>query len=237
MKNYEFTRTELAIGSSAVEKLKTKKVVVLGVGGVGSFSVESLVRSSIGNLVLVDKDVVDVTNINRQIHANQNTIGLNKVDIMKDRILSINPNCNVTTYNVFIEKENIKDIITHDVDYVIDAIDTVTSKLDVVEYCNNNNIKLICSLGTGNKLDPTKFEVSDIYKTSVCPLAKVMRSELRKRGVKKQKVVFSKEQPRKVDYPDEFSELRKKPPSSIAFVPPVAGMILTSVVVRELIEL
>lgn len=237
MEVYEFMRTELAIGSDNVELLKNKKVVVLGVGGVGSFSTESLARVGIGNLVLVDKDVVDITNINRQIHATQNTIGLNKVDIMRDRILSINPNCNVTTHKLFIEKENIKDIITNDVDYVIDAIDTVTAKLDVVEYCQKNNIKLICSLGTGNKLDPTQFQVADIYKTSVCPLAKVMRTELKKRGIKKQKVVFSKEQPRKIDYPDEFKDLRKKPPASIAFVPPVAGMILTSVVIRELIDL
>ncbi len=237
MDKYEFMRTELAIGYENIQALKNKKVVILGIGGVGSFSTESLARSGVGTLVLVDKDVVDITNINRQIHATQNTIGLNKVDIMKERILSINPNCNVITHKVFIEKNNIKDIITKDVDYVIDAIDTVTSKLDVVEYCNENNIKLICSLGTGNKLDPTQFEVSDIYKTSVCPLAKVMRKELKNRGIKKQKVVFSKEQPRKIDYPDEFKDLRKKPPASIAFVPPVAGMILTSVVVRELIEL
>ncbi len=237
MNNYEFMRTELLLGESNMEILKNKKVVVLGVGGVGSFSVESLTRCAIGNLVLVDKDTVDITNLNRQIHATQKTIGLNKVDVMKERILSINPNCNVETYKTFIEKENIKDIITSDVDYVIDAIDTVTSKLDVIQYCDENNIKLICSLGTGNKMDPTQFEVSDIYKTSVCPLAKVMRKELKKRGIKKQKVVFSKEQPSKIDYPEQFENLRKKPPASLAFVPPVAGMILSSVVIKDLLEI
>ncbi len=235
LKEYEFMRTELVLGNENMQLLKNKKVVVLGVGGVGSFSTESLARAGVGNIVLVDKDVVDITNINRQIHATHNTVGLNKVDIMKDRILSINPNCNVITHKVFIEKDNIKDIITSDVDYVIDAIDTVTSKLDVVEYCANNGIKLICSLGTGNKLDPTKFEVTDIYKTSVCPLAKVMRTELKKRRIKKQKVVFSTETPAKIDYPEQFKDLRKKPPASISFVPPVAGMILTSVVIRELV--
>ncbi len=237
MDNYEFMRTELLVGKTNMELLKNKKVVVLGVGGVGSFSTESLTRVGIGNLVIVDKDTVDVTNLNRQIHATQKTIGLNKVDVMKDRILSINPNCNVTTHKTFISKENIETIITEDVDYVIDAIDTVTSKLDVIQYCNDKNIKLICSLGTGNKIDPTQFEVSDIYKTSVCPLAKVMRKELKKRGIKKQKVVFSKELPSKIDYPEQFENLRKKPPASVSFVPPVAGMILTSVVVKDLIDL
>ncbi len=237
MKNYEFMRTELLLGEEKMELLKNKKIVVLGIGGVGSFSTESLARCGVGNLTLVDKDTIDITNLNRQIHATHNTVGLNKVDVMKERILTINPDCNVQTHKVFIDKSNIEHIITSDTDYVIDAIDTVTSKIDVIEYCNKKNIKLICSLGTGNKIDPTKFEISDIYKTSVCPLAKVMRKELKSRGIKKQKVVFSTELPSKINYPPQFEGLRKKPPASISFVPPVAGMILSSAVIKDLLNL
>ena len=187
----EFCRTELLLGEEGINKLKNSKVIVFGVGGVGSFVVEALTRAGIGNLILVDDDTVCISNLNRQVHATQTTVGKVKVEVMKERVLSINPNCNVEAKQTFITADNIPEILTDDIDYVVDAIDTVTSKLALAEYCYKNNINLISSMGTGNKIDPTLFRVSDVYKTKVCPLAKVMRHELRKRGVKKLKVVYS----------------------------------------------
>ena len=191
----EFCRTELLIGEDGIEKLHNSKVIVFGIGGVGSFVVEALTRAGVGNLILVDNDTVCISNLNRQIHATQATVESVKVEAMKARVLSINPNCKVEAKQEFITADNIQEIIPEDIDYVVDAIDTVTSKLALAEYCYKNDIKLIASMGTGNKIDPTQFRVTDVFKTKVCPLAKVMRTELRKRGVKKLKVVYSEEVP------------------------------------------
>ena len=192
---YPFCRTELLVGEDGIEKLKNSKVIVFGIGGVGSFAVEALTRAGVGNLVLVDNDTVCISNLNRQIHATTKTVDMVKVEAMKERIKLINPECKVEAKQVFVTAENIPDLITDDIDYVVDAIDTVTSKLALAEYCYKNEIKIMSSMGTGNKLDPTMFQVSDVYKTKVCPLAKVMRYELKKRGVKKLKVVYSEEMP------------------------------------------
>lgn len=230
----EFSRTELLVGEEGISKLNNSKVIVFGVGGVGSFVVESLTRAGIGNLVLVDNDTVCVSNLNRQIHATQATVGKVKVDVMKERVISINPNCNVETKQIFVTPENIAEIITNDIDYVVDAIDTVTSKLALAEYCYKNGINIISSMGTGNKIDPSQFKVSDVYKTKVCPLAKVMRHELRKRGVKKLKVVYSEEMPMTPDKGRAVPSQKRQTPGSISFVPPVAGMIIGGEVIKDL---
>lgn len=250
MSQNSLTRTELLIGSEGIDKLKNAKVVVFGVGGVGSFTVEALTRAGIGNIILVDDDTVCVTNLNRQIHATEVTVDRVKVEVMKERVLSINSKCNVTTKQIFVTPENIKNIIPDDTDYVVDAIDTITAKLALVEYCTEKNIKIMCSMGTGNKMDPTKFEVADIYDTKVCPLAKVMRYELRKRGIKKLKVVYSQEIPtrpnkgpvpvvKENDINTVEGEKRIKPkrqtPGSISFVPPVAGMIIGGEVIKDIL--
>lgn len=233
----EFCRTELLLGEEGINKLKNSKVIVFGVGGVGSFVVEALTRAGIGNLILVDDDTVCISNLNRQVHATQTTVGKVKVEVMKERVLSINPNCNVEAKQTFITADNIPEILTDDIDYVVDAIDTVTSKLALAEYCYKNNINLISSMGTGNKLDPTLFRVSDVYKTKVCPLAKVMRHELRKRGVKKLKVVYSEEIPMTPDKGAKVESKKRQTPGSISFVPPVAGMIIGGEVIKDLTNL
>lgn len=242
------SRTERLIGKEAVEKLKSSKVLVFGVGGVGSFCTEALARSGVGTLILVDNDDISISNINRQIHANQKTVGKSKVEMMKNRIMDINPECNVITHQVFVTKENIPEIIKKDIDYVVDAIDTVTSKLDIISYCKENDIEVISSMGTGNKLDPTKFKISDIYKTQTCPLAKVMRRELKRRCIKKLKVLYSEELPitpeaeanqeenNSKDNNDKITIRKRSTPASIGFVPPVAGMIIASEVVKDLIN-
>ena len=222
-----FNREERLIGKENVEKLNKSKVAVFGIGGVGSFVVEGLARAGVGNFLLVDNDTIDTTNINRQIHANINTVGKNKVDVMKERILSINPEVKVeTSTEFFVPGSN---LIDNSLDYIVDAIDTVTGKIELVCKANSYKIPIISAMGTGNKLDPTKFEVSDIYKTSVCPLAKVMRKELRSRGISKLKVVYSKEEPIKPNDGDY------KTPSSISFVPSVAGLIIAGEVVKDII--
>lgn len=234
-----FTRTQLLIGKDAIHKLKNSKVMVLGVGGVGGFVCEALARSGVGTIILVDKDVVDITNLNRQIIALHSTVGKEKVEVMKDRILDINPNCNVICHRVFIDKNNIPDLITKDMDYVVDAIDTVTSKIDLVKWCYDNSIKIISSMGTGKKLDPTKFKITDIYKTKVCPLAKVMRKQLKDRGVKKLKVLYSEEmpiQPKLQECGLEDTEENRRMPSSISFVPSCAGLIIAGEVIKDLIR-
>ncbi|MCX7695167.1 MAG: tRNA threonylcarbamoyladenosine dehydratase [Caloramator sp.] len=232
-----FSRTELLIGREALEKLKKSKVAVFGVGGVGSFAVEALARSGVGTLVLVDKDDICITNINRQIHATTKTVGKPKVEVMAERIKDINPLCDVVTYKMFYNKDTAKELLSDDYDYVIDAIDTVSSKIDLIVRCKENNIPIISSMGAGNKLDPTKFEVSDIYKTSVCPLAKVMRSELKKRGVKDLKVVYSKETPiRRDDIQQTNENPRKQVPASISFVPSVVGLIIAGEVIKDIIK-
>ena len=226
----QFSRTELIIGKEGLEKLNKSKVAVFGIGGVGSFVVEGLARAGIQNFILVDKDVVDITNLNRQIIALNSTIGTPKVEVAKQRILDINPNAKVETIQEFFTPES-KDIFDKEVDYIVDCVDTVTSKIELVLRSQKLNIPIISCMGTGNKLDPTKFEVTDIYKTSVCPLAKVMRKELRERGIKKLKVIYSKEEPIK-------HELRtnKQVPGSISFVPSVAGLIISGEVIKDLIN-
>lgn len=251
MLQHAFSRTELLVGRKGIDKLKDSKVMVLGVGGVGSFVVETLVRSGISNIVIVDDDTVCLTNLNRQIHATLDTIGKVKVDVVRERILSINKNCNVITHQVFITKENIEELITDDIDYVVDAIDTVTAKIGIVEYCTKKDIKLISSMGTGNKFDPTQFKISDIYITKVCPLAKVMRHELKKRGIKKLKVLYSEELPTKPNSEDiatcktgcvctggsKNCTKKRQIPGSISFVPPVAGMIIGGEVIKDILEI
>lgn len=190
----QFSRTELLIGKENIEKLNHSKVAVFGIGGVGSFVVEALVRAGIENFILVDNDKISITNLNRQIIATHKTIGMFKVEVAKKRILDINPNAKVDIYKEFFMPES-KGIIDKNIDYIVDSIDTVTAKIELVVRANNLDIPIISSMGTGNKLDPTKFEIEDIYKTKVCPLAKVMRKELREKGIKGLKVLYSKEEP------------------------------------------
>lgn len=250
MLQHSLSRTELLIGKDALDKLAKSKVMVFGVGGVGSFTVEALARAGVGNLILVDDDTVCLTNLNRQIHATYKTISKNKVEVMKERVLSVNRNCNVETIQVFVTPDNLEEIIPDDVDYVVDAIDTVSVKIALAVYCEQKGIKLMSSMGTGNKLNPAEFKVADIYNTKVCPLAKVMRYELRKRGVKKLKVVYSEEMPRKPKVEDVVTcktgcvctggtkkcSAKRQIPGSVSFVPPVAGMIIASEVVKDLIK-
>ena len=236
-----YSRTELLLGKEAIDKLKNSRVAVFGVGGVGGYTVEALARAGIGTLDLIDNDTVNLSNINRQIIALHSTIGRYKVDVCRERILDINPDASVNTYTTFYLPEN-KDIFDFSqYDYVVDAIDTVTGKISLIVQANESNTRIISSMGAGNKLDPTKFEVSDIYKTSVCPLAKVMRRELKKRNIPSLKVVYSKEMPIKPTDNDMNSNLneienRKKAPGSISFVPSVVGLIIASEIIKDLIK-
>lgn len=232
--NNKFVRTEMVLGSKAMEKLKNSKVAIFGIGGVGSFVAESLARCGVYKLVLIDFDDIAESNINRQIHATTETIGKLKVEEMKNRLLLINPEMKIEAIAKKYNKETTAEILSNDFDYVVDAIDMVTSKLLLIEECKDKKIPIICSMGTGNKMNPTMFEVADISKTSVCPLAKVMRSELKKRRIKNVKVVFSKELPKKPTQL-EYSDSRRETPGSISFVPSVAGLILASEVVKDLI--
>lgn len=221
-------RTEKLIGKENIEKLKNSTVAVFGIGGVGSYVIEALARSGIQNLIIIDKDIVDITNINRQLIATHSSIGKAKVDIAKERILDINPSCNITAIKEFVSNENISQILNDiHVNYIVDAIDIVSSKLSIIEYAYQNNIKIISCMGTGNKLDASKFEITDINSTSVCPLAKVIRKELRKLNIPKLKVLYSKEEPLKVN---------SSTPASISFVPSVAGLLIAGEVVRDLIS-
>ena len=242
----QFSRTELIIGSEGIKKLNDSKVAIFGIGGVGSYVVEGLARAGIQNFLLVDKDEVDVTNINRQIIATTKTVGIPKVEVAKQRILDINPNANVETIQEFFLPES-SEIIDNSIDYIVDSVDTVTAKIELVMRANKLNIPIISSMGTGNKLDPTRFEVADIYKTSVCPLAKVMRKELKARGIKRLKVVYSKEEPIKpkdlnvennsADENKEITNVHKKNvPGSISFVPSVAGLIIAGEVIKDIIR-
>jgi len=227
-------RTELLIGSDNIEKLKNSNVIVFGLGGVGGATVEALVRAGIGNLSIVDFDTVDKTNLNRQIITTQSVVGKPKVEVAKDRVLSINPDINLTIYNEKFLKENI-DLFFKDkkYDYIVDAIDLVTSKLDLIEFATNSKIPIISCMGTGNKVNPTQFKVTDINKTSVCPLAKIIRKELKKRKINKLKVVYSDETPRKPFNLDGGRE-KAKNVGSISFVPPVAGTKTTVGIVDEI---
>ncbi len=246
---HQFSRTELLIGEAALNKLKQSKVAVFGIGGVGSYTVEGLVRSGVGKLVLIDDDCVCLTNINRQLLATRKTVGKAKVEVMKERILEINPEVEVTIFQKFYMPDTADELIFDDYDYIVDAIDTVTGKIDLIQKAKAKNIPIISCMGAGNKLDPTKFEVADIYKTSVCPLAKVMRKELKKRGINSLKVVYSKELPI-IPKETEGSScatgcicpsgttrkctIRRQIPGSISFVPSVAGLIIAGEVIKDI---
>ncbi len=247
---HEFSRTELLIGADAVVKLSRSKVAVFGIGGVGTFVVEGLVRSGVGKFVLVDDDRICLTNINRQIHATRNTVGKPKVEAMKERILEINPKAEVITHQKFYLSDTAEDLIHDDYDYIVDAIDTVSGKIDLVVKAKERGIPIISCMGAGNKLDPTRFEVSDIFRTSVCPLAKVMRYELKKRGIASLKVVYSREEPLKTVETEGSScnrscicpegtarkcTARRQIPGSISFVPSVAGLIIAGEVIKDII--
>ena len=247
---HAFSRTELLIGKEALEKLKNSKVAIFGIGGVGTYAVEGLVRSGIENFVLIDDDYICLTNINRQIHATRKTVGKAKVLAMKERILEINPKANVETHLTFYLPENSEELIRNDYDYIIDAVDTVTAKVDIIVSAKAKGIPVISCMGAGNKLDPTKFVVTDIYKTSMCPLARVMRRELRKRGIESLKVVYSEEEVVQTIETDDNScathcicpkeskrtcLIRRDIPGSISFVPSVAGLILAGEVIKDII--
>lgn len=232
MEESAFCRTKYLIGEDGLEKLKNAKVAVFGVGGVGSYVVEALARAGVGNLVLIDKDYVSISNINRQLVATHETIGKLKVDVAKERILSINPEAKVETFAEFFMPGNTS-ILDNSITYIVDAIDTVTAKIELVMQAEKLGIPIISSMGTGNKLDPCLFEVTDIYKTQVCPLAKVMRKELKQRGIKHLKVLYSKEEPRKSGV---IGENGKAVPGSISFVPSVAGLIIAGEVIKDLLQ-
>ena len=225
----QYSRTELLIGKENVEKIKKAKVAILGLGGVGSYSVEALARVGIGHLVLVDYDQYDITNINRQLGATHLNIGKYKVDVMKERILEINPNAIVEAYRPDEIEGGEENIIDSSFTYVVDAIDTMANKLKVIEKCKKENVKIITATGAGNKIDATKFEVADIYKTSVCPVCKILRKELKQRNIQNLKVVYSKEIPKK-------PENGEKNLGSISFVPSVMGLIAAGEVIKDIIS-
>lgn len=246
----QFSRTELLLGKEGMERLKNARVAVFGVGGVGGYVCEALVRSGVGSFDLIDDDKVCLTNLNRQIIATRSTVGKYKVDVMKERMLDINPDVQVETYKCFFLPENADDFPFAEYDYVVDAVDTVTAKIELVMKCQSMGVPIISSMGAGNKLDASAFQVADIYKTKMCPLAKVMRRELKKRGVKKLKVVYSEEKPTR---PIEDMAIsgqthcicppgaahkcteRRDIPGSVAFVPSVAGLIVAGEVVKDLV--
>ncbi len=233
----QFSRTEMLLGAEALEKLKNSRVAVFGVGGVGGYVVEALARSGIGAIDVIDNDTVAPSNLNRQIIATHKTIGKYKTDVAAERIADINPECTVRAHRLFYLPETAALFDFTKYDYVVDAIDTVTGKLALIEQANATNTPIICSMGTGNKLDPAAFEVADIYQTSVCPLARVMRTECRKRGIKKLKVVYSKEPPVRPQTKCGEEGSRRGTPGSVSFVPPVAGMIIAGEVVKDIIRL
>jgi tRNA A37 threonylcarbamoyladenosine dehydratase len=248
---HKFSRTEMLIGKEALQKLTDSKVAIFGVGGVGSYTAEGLVRSGVGKLVLVDDDCICLTNINRQLHATTRTVGKPKVEAMRDRLLEINPKAEITIYQKFYMPDTADELIQDDYNYIVDTVDTVTAKVDLVMKAKEKGIPIISCMGAGNKLDPTRFEVTDIYSTSICPLAKIMRKELRSRGVDALKVVYSKEEPLKPIESDTTScatgcicpkgtkrkcTIRHQIPGSISFVPSVAGLIIAGEVVKDLIK-
>lgn len=228
--NERFLRTSLIFGEENINKLNNAKVAVFGIGGVGGYVCEAIARSGVGKLTLIDGDVVSVSNINRQIIALTSTVGKYKADVMKDRIMDINPDAEVKTINAFLKPENIDEFNLCDYDYVVDAIDDVKAKIALIKFCFDNNIPIISAMGAGNKLDATGFEVSDIFKTSVCPLARIMRRELKKVGVNKLKVVYSKEEPKNPPYKIEG----EKTVGSLAFVVSVMGLIIAGEVVKDI---
>lgn len=229
-----FSRTKLLLGEDGLAKLAKARVAVFGIGGVGSFAAEALCRAGIGHFLLVDSDTIDVSNINRQIHATTRTVGQKKTDVMRARMLEINPAADVRAKCEFYEPDRAEAFFTEPLDYIVDAVDTVTAKISLVVEAERRSIPIISAMGAGNKLDPTRFEVADIYKTSVCPLAKVMRKELKKRGIPQLKVVYSKEPPISPDVA-EPEDARRQTPGSVSFVPSAAGLILAGEVVRDLL--
>ncbi len=230
-----FIRTELLLGEEGVKTLQDAKVAIFGIGGVGGYVAEALARSGVGSFVLVDKDVVSVSNINRQIIATTKTVGRSKAQLMKERILEINPKAQVEVRECFFLPENAEEFEFASYSYVVDAVDTVTAKLELIQRAKNAGVPVISSMGAGNKLDPTRFEVADIYETSVCPLARVMRRELKKKKIEQLKVVYSREEalvPKKI----LSDESKRVIPGSVAFVPSVAGLILAGEVVKDLVN-
>ena len=233
MEHSQFLRSEMILGKESTEKLNSKSVILFGLGGVGSYTAEALARAGIGRLTIVDNDCVSVTNINRQLCALRSTVGKPKVEVVKERILDINPECEVNALQKFYLPENADEFNLDKYDYIADAIDTVSAKIDLAVKSQELGIPLISCMGTGNKLDPTRFTVSDIFKTSGCPLCRVMRSELRKRNIKKLCVVWSPEEPIKPAITDEDSGKRQTP-GSLPFVPGVAGMIMAGKIITDL---
>lgn len=242
---HQFSRTELAIGTEGLEIMKNSTVAVLGIGGVGSFAAEALARMGIGRIIMIDKDTVDITNVNRQIHALISTVGQPKAELMKERIELINPECEAIALKMFYTEETYEQLFQYPLDYVVDASDTISYKIHLIKECLNRKIKLISSMGAANKMDPTQFKVSDISKTSMDPIARVIRQKLRKEGIKKGvKVVFSTEKPirpleevtQKI-VPENAPQIRKakQPPASNSFVPAVAGLVMVSEVVKDLL--
>jgi len=247
---HEFSRSELILGKEGIEKLRNSKVAIFGVGGVGSYTVEALVRCGVGHIVLIDDDCICLTNINRQLHATRKTVGKPKVEAMRDRILDINPKCEVEIIQKFYMPDVAEQLLDNSYSYIVDAIDTVTAKIDLVVRADERNIPIISAMGAGNKIDPTKFEVSDIFKTTVDPLARVVRKELRNRGIKKLKVVYSKEEPIKPVETENSScsagcicpkgttrkcTVKHQIPGSLSFVPSVMGLIIAGEVIKDLI--
>lgn len=234
----QLSRTELLLGREAMEILKNAKVIVFGVGGVGGYTIEALARSGVGQIDIVDKDEVSVSNLNRQIIATRSSVGKYKVDVMKERILDINPDITVNAYKCFYLPQTKDQFDFSQYSYVVDAVDTVTAKVQLVLQAKEAGVPIICSMGAGNKLNPAEFEVADIYKTSVCPLAKVMRHEMKKRNIKSLKVVYSKEQPVKAKAETDGNgvPMGKPVPGSIAFVPSVAGLIIAGEVIKDLTQ-
>ena len=230
----KFSRTEMLIGNEGMEKLSDAKVAIFGLGGVGSFVCEGLARSGVGNFILVDYDKIDESNINRQLIAIVDTIGRHKVDVMKERILQINPNANVETYKEFYMADCEIDIITEDLSYAVDCVDTIMAKIAIICKCDELGVPVMSSMGTGNKLDPTMFEVADIYETSVCPLAKIMKKDLRKRNIEKLKVVYSQEHAINTNDHPINQDRKFKVKGSVSFVPSVAGLIIAGEVIKDI---
>ena len=232
----QFSRTELIFGKEGMEKLKNSRVAVFGIGGVGGYTVEALARSGVGALDIIDDDKVCLTNINRQIYATRKTVDKYKVDVAGERIAEINPDCKVTAYKTFFLPETADKFDFTQYDYIVDAIDTVSGKIAIAEKATKSGVPVISAMGAGNKIDPTAFEVADIKKTSVCPLARVMRRELAKRGIEHLKVVYSKEQPIQPSGETEEDSKKRAIPGSTAFVPSVVGLIIAGEVIKDLIK-
>ncbi len=231
----KFSRTEMLIGNDGMEKLSKSKVAIFGLGGVGSFVCEGLARSGVGNFILVDYDKVDETNINRQLIATVKTVGKYKVDLMRERILEINPDANVEVYKEFYTADSEIDIISEDLSYAVDCVDTIMAKIAIICKCDEINVPVMSAMGAGNKLDPTMFEVADIYETSVCPLARIMKKDLKKRNIKKLKVVYSKEHAINTNDHPINHDRKFKVKGSTSFVPSVAGLIIAGEVIKDIV--